>query len=219
MGKSDKEMAVKAVLFDFDFTLADPSAWLLPAWVEALDAIGERQADPAILKGVVGRPLAAQYARIVGEAPSGGRFETFERCYSAYRDRHAATQTAILDGVTGALGVLHHAGFVLGIISTGAIHRIRAILSHARLDRFFRVVKGGSEDKAPVILSVTDALGVDPGSAVYVGDHPEDCRAAVQARVGFIAVTTGAHTESDFPEGTVVLASVADLPGWILPTP
>ena len=198
MGKSDDEKAVKAVLFDFDFTLADPSAWLIPAWIEALGVIGERQPDPSILKGVVGRPLGAQYARIVGEAPSGGRFETFERRYSAYRDRHAATETVIFDGAAGALEALHHAGLILAIISSGAIHRIRAILSHASLDRFFHVVKGGSKDKAPVILSVTDSLGVDAGSAVYVGDHPEDCRAAVQARVGFIAVTTGAHTERRF---------------------
>jgi hypothetical protein len=51
----NNEMAVKAVLFDFDFALADPSAWLIPAWTEALDAIGEQQPDVSIMKGVVGR--------------------------------------------------------------------------------------------------------------------------------------------------------------------
>ena len=35
-------MDVRAVLFDFDFTLADPSPWLIPAWVEALR--GDRRA-------------------------------------------------------------------------------------------------------------------------------------------------------------------------------
>jgi hypothetical protein len=31
-----KFLDVRAVLFDFDFKLADPSAWLIAAWVEAL---------------------------------------------------------------------------------------------------------------------------------------------------------------------------------------
>jgi hypothetical protein len=69
----------------------------------------------------------------VGEAPSGRRFETFERCYRAYRDHHAATETAILGGAAGVLDALYGAGLILGIISTGALHRIRAILFHANL--------------------------------------------------------------------------------------
>jgi hypothetical protein len=83
---------------------------------------------------------------IVGEAPSGRQFETFERCYRAYRDHHAATETAIL----GALDALYGAGFILGIISTGAFQRIRVILFHANLHRFFGVVEGDSKDKAVV---------------------------------------------------------------------
>lgn len=211
-------MDVQAVLFDFDFTLTDPSVWLIPAWADGLGAIEEPPRDTATLKGVVGRPLKAQYSTIVGEPPSGVRFEKFERCYCRYRDQHAPAETIILPGVAATLEALTRAGIVLGIVSTGALQRLNAILTRTALDRYFRIVEAASRDKASAIAAVIDALGVETAGTVYVGDHPEDCRAASQAQVRFAAVRTGVHNVQDFPDGTIVLDSVADLPVQLLAT-
>lgn len=78
------------------------------------------------------------------------------------------------------------------------------------------MVNAAAHDKAAAIAAAIASLGVDACSSVYVGDHPEDCRSAQQAHVRFVGVTTGAHRASDFPDGTVILASVADLPTQLL---
>lgn len=132
------EIGVQAVLFDFDFTLADPTAWLIPAWIEALHAIGEPIPDSTTLKAVVGRPLRNQYLIIVGEPLSGARFGIFERSYQQYRDGHAPTETMMLPGVASTLDALGGAGIMLGIVSTGAAERLHAILIRTALERFPR---------------------------------------------------------------------------------
>ena len=105
---------------------------------------------------------------------------------------------------------------MLGIVSTGARERLNAVLTRTALERYFRVVNAAAQDKAAAIAAAIDSLGVDASGTVYVGDHPEDCRSAQQAHVKFLAVTTGAHGTSDFPDGTAILASVADLPAQLL---
>lgn len=208
-------MPVRAVLFDFDFTLADPSPRLLPAWTEALGAIGVSRPEEATLVRVVGRPLRAQYSMIVGQPASGERFETFERAYREYRDGHAPLETRIFPAVTAALEKLHRSGLALGVVSTGAANRVIPTLIRSGLRRFFRVAVPDSRDKAAGIHAAVRWLGVDAAAAIYVGDHPEDYRAATDAGVRFIAVKTGVHSEADFPEDTLVLSSVADLPAQL----
>jgi phosphoglycolate phosphatase len=209
-------LPVECVLFDFDFTLADPSPWLIPAWREALGAIQAPPPDAAGLRTVVGRPLRAQYAAIVREPPSGPRFEIFEGIYREYRDRHAGNETVLFPGAHAAIQALDRAGLVLGVVSTGAPERLHTILTRTGLASHFRVVHGAAAEKAPVIVSVAGALGLALPATLYVGDHPTDCQAATAAGSPFIAVGTGVHAAQDFPPETTVTSSIADLPGLLL---
>jgi phosphoglycolate phosphatase len=209
-------MTVRAALFDFDFTLADPTVWLIPAWVAALEAIGEPRPSEAVLKTVVGKPLRAQYWSIVGEQPAGARFEQFERIYAGYRDTHAPAKTRLVPAAESTLAALSSAGILLGIVSTGAPERLNAILKRARLDSYFHTIKAACRDKAAGIGDAIGCLGVDGANTVYVGDHPDDCKAAGLARVRFYAVKTGVHGDGDFPRGTVLLTSVAELTAQLL---
>ncbi len=107
----------------------------------------------------------------------------------------------------------------LGIVSTGAPKRLNAILSRTALDRYFRVVEAAARDNVVGIAAAIRSLDVDAAATVYVGDHPEDCRAAKQAqvkpmiapgRIGLI-LTTGAPRT-----GSTVCA--ASMPGrWAAP--
>jgi phosphoglycolate phosphatase-like HAD superfamily hydrolase len=123
---------------------------------------------------------------------------------------------AVREAVETTLSALHSAGILLGIVSTAAPQRLHAILTRPHLEKYFRTTKAASQKRAVDIGEALASLGVNPAGAAYVGDHPGDCTAAGQARVPLFAVTTGAHTASDFPEGAVVLASVADLPARLL---
>ncbi len=193
---------MRLVLFDFDFTLADPTPWLIPAWVEALAAIGYPPPDTAALTSVIGRTLATQFRQIVAQPASGPTFETFRRAYTSYRDAHAPAQTRFFPDVVPTLEALRASGHTLGIVSTGTPSRLHAILERAGLhDRFERVIAGAA-DKTTGILDAMKALNAAPANTTYIGDHPDDATFASRAGVGFIAILRGIHEPADFPPGT-----------------
>jgi phosphoglycolate phosphatase-like HAD superfamily hydrolase len=199
------------VLFDFDFTLTDPTPWLIPAWTEALGSVGLEPPDPAVLRKVIGHPLRRQFRLLVGDGVCGPLFGEFERVYVDCRTRFAPERTVLLPDVERTLGALRAGGRRLGIVSTGTGSRIEAVLRRFGIRDDFGIVVAGAADKAAGIGEAIAALRTTPSHTAYVGDHPMDCAAAAQAGTAFFAVLTGAHTASDFPAGTTAIQSLAEL--------
>jgi hypothetical protein len=70
-------------------------------------------------------------------------------------------------------------------------------------------------DKVAGIGEAVRDPGVNAQQVVYVGDHSDDCRAAPAAQVGFYAVEKGVYGKGDFPNGTTMLVTLAELPKYI----
>lgn len=204
------------ILFDFDFTLADPRGWLIPTWNEALDAIGLTPVSPSAILPLVGKPLSEQYSQIVGEKPAGPKFQKFERKYTEYRDCHAVSGTGIFAGVREIAELFTKLDYQLGIVSTGASRRLRSILEHYDLQRYFSALEAGCADKSTGIFSAMITLRLEASEVTYVGDHPEDQKAAQRSSVHFIGVMSGMYMPVDFEPGTTVISSIADLPSVLI---
>jgi len=121
--------------------------------------------------------------------------------------------THLLPGVRSALEGLRAAGYQLGVVSTGASGRIRRTLTRFQLMPYFTEtgIMGGAQNKLEALSKATTQFRMKPRETVYVGDRPDDADAAENAGVNFIGVTTGAFKGSDFPPGSKVVRSLADL--------
>jgi phosphoglycolate phosphatase len=202
----------RLLLFDFDFTLVDASECLFGALRKGLASIGAEDPLDSQLRPLIGIPLLKQYQVLTGRQDAK-EFATFERIYAKERSALERNGTNLLPSVRWALEGLRAAGYQLGVVSTGASGRIQRTLTRFQLMPYFTetAIMGGAQNKLEAISKAIRRFRTKPWETVYIGDRPDDADAAKNAGVNFIGVTTGAFRESDFPSGSRVVHSLADL--------
>ena len=207
----------RAVLFDFDLTLADSTGGAVECVNRALTEMGLPPAGHQAIRSTIGLSLAAALARLTGliDPVSAASFATkFVRC----ADLRMVELTSIFPEVSRVVRALKAAGIRTGIVSTKFRYRIELILARDGLRDAFDVIVGG-EDVArhkPDPEGVHRALGqigISGQDAFYVGDHPVDAMAAFAAGITFVAVLTGTAVRRDFGSwpDTVFIDSLRDL--------
>jgi phosphoglycolate phosphatase len=192
----------EAILFDFDFTLADSSAAIIECTHHALDLLGHERCESARIRSCIGLPLPEMYRRLTGE---DARAQRFFDAFMARADEIMESMTVLYDDAFDAVARLRSTGARTGIVSTKARRRITNVLVARGRDHLFDIVVGLEDvhspkpDPAGILLAVRH-LGVTPSRTLYIGDHPVDAQAAMAAGVQFCGVLTGephgAHFES-----------------------
>lgn len=205
-------MKYRLLLFDFDFTLVDASECLFGALRKGLASIGAENPSDSQLRSLIGIPLVKQYQILTGRHDAK-ELATFQHIYAKERSALESNGTHLLPGVRSALEDLRTAGYQLGVVSTGASGRIRRTLTRFQLMPYFTEagIIGDAQNKLEALSKATTLFRMKPGETVYVGDRPEDADAAKNAGLNFIGVTTGAFKDGDFPPGSKVVPSLADL--------
>jgi phosphoglycolate phosphatase len=209
---------LRAVVFDFDLTLADSSAGAVECVNHALAVLGLPCAAPERIVATIGLSLADTLRTLTGiDSPEiAARFlgHFVERA-----DAVMAESTFVYEHVPPLLASLRRAGLSLGVVSTKYRYRIEKILGRDSLAGHFGVIVGGEDvtrhkpDPMGLTLAV-ERLGVRGDEALYVGDHPVDAQTARAAGIPFVAVLTGASTIDSFApwKTRAVLRHVGDLP-------
>lgn len=211
----------RAVLFDFDLTLADLTLGAVECVNYALGAMALPRAEPEAIRATIGFSLAATLASLTGlTEPALAR--DFSAHFVKRADLRMAELTSVFPEVAETLDRLKSAGIKAGIVSTKFRYRIETILARQGLSEAFDVIVGGEDvmrhkpDPEGLVKAV-DRLGMRPGDSLYVGDHPVDAEAAVAAGIPFAAVLTGAAVRSDFERwpDSAFLGSLRDLAPWL----
>jgi phosphoglycolate phosphatase len=186
----------RAVLFDFDFTLADSSAAVVECVRFALHRLGLGTVEVDAVRRTVGLSLSDSFGVLTG-CNDPALVETFSKLFIERADEVMVPSTSLYPRSAYVLGALRERGIGTAIVSTKFRYRIRAILAAADLHDAVDVIVGG-EDIAqhkphpePLQHAVAQ-LGVDPTTSLYVGDHPIDGVAAKNAGIRFVHVMTGA---------------------------
>ena len=212
---------VRAVLFDFDFTLGDSADAIVHCSRAAFADMGLQPAEPSAIRRTIGLTLQESFRVLVGgaEAPPYDRdaaAEEYTRRYVAHADVVMTAMTSVYPPAVSVLAAMRARGVSTAIVSTKYRYRIESILAHAGLSGAVDVIVGGEDvtrhkPDPEGLRRALDGLGIEGGHAIYVGDHPVDGHAAARAGVRFVRVLTGEDFGDGPWAGIEPLATVKDV--------
>lgn len=211
----------RAILFDFDYTLADSSPGIIACANTALAQLGLPLAQPDRIRATIGLPLAETFVQLTGMHDPELQ-ATFVHLFTAHADRIMVDSTTLYDSGREVIPELVHQGLRLGVVSTKFRSRLEGVLEREGLLAFFSVLVGGDnvprQKPAPDgLLLAASLLALDVTDCLYVGDNPVDAQAARQAAMDFVGLLSGPTTAIAFDqeEQLALLPDLAALPGWL----
>ncbi len=211
----------QALLFDFDYTLADSSSAVVECANHALTGMGLEPAAPDAIRRTIGLSLPDTLATLAGEEHRPRALE-FRGLWRELSDQIMVRDTKLLPGMIEALVPLRKKGLTLGIVSTKYRSRIAAVLDREGAGHLFDTIVGGedvSEHKPHPegLLRALEQLGLAASVTLYVGDSTTDASAAERAGVEFIAVLSGVTEEAEFAghQTRAVVGGLSELQGLL----
>ncbi|MEO8674271.1 MAG: HAD-IA family hydrolase [Casimicrobiaceae bacterium] len=218
-------LAVDAVLFDLDGTLADTA----PDLGAALNRVRrDRGLAPVPLARL--RPYASHGARgLIGAGmavtPGDENYEALRDAFLAHYANALCVDSALFADVDAVLDALDARALPWGIVTNKATRYTTPLLASLRLAlRAGAVVCGDTMPFAkPHPAPLTEAasrLGVDPARCVYVGDARRDIDAGNAAGMRTLVARWGYIEPGDTPEtwpADGILDAPATLLRWLRP--
>jgi HAD superfamily hydrolase (TIGR01662 family) len=228
-GGLDRRVAVEAVLFDVDFTLAKPGPLLGPEGYRAAGArhgltlVPERYeaARTAAIEDLEHHPeldhdeeiwvrFTEDIVRGMGGEGEGVR-EVAEAITAGWL--HSAN-FELYEDVLPVLASLRESGVRIGLVSNTS-RDLGAFVEHFALDVDAWISSGvhGKVKPSPsIFLAALELLGVEPGAAVMVGDSPLD---DVEGARGLGMRAYLVDREGRFPERDDALPTLLALPALV----
>ena len=191
------------MFFDWDGTLVDSAAASLRSYVTLFASYGIAYGPDDFERTY--SPNWHRTYEMIG-LPREKWDEADDRWLTIYADE----ANELLPGAQVTLARLQAAGLAQGLVTSGSRPRVERDIARLTVDRFFGVVICGGDTPnrkphpEPLQLALA-RLGVEPSTAAYLGDSPEDIQMARAAGVFAIGIP-GA-----FPNRRALEASTPDL--------
>jgi phosphoglycolate phosphatase len=200
----------RALLFDFDGTLADSFDAIAASTNHARRQYGLPPMTVAEIRAYVGHGLTQLMRELVPTAPSA---EEAVGVYRAHHETVAIPMTTLIPGVGETIHTLHARGLKLGVCSNKAVAFTKRLVAHLFPAGEFAVVLGPDDVGVPkpdpaMLFEACRRLGVAVEEAIYVGDMDVDVRTAKAAGMACWLVPGGAGDPA---------AAIAAGPARILP--
>jgi phosphoglycolate phosphatase len=209
---------IRAVIFDFDLTLADSREGVTECVSYALRELGLPPAEPEAIHRTVGLSLPRTLEVLTGTVrhPLTGEFV---RRFAERADQVMAQGTTVFPEVREVIAALRARELRTAVVSTKFRYRIEGILGRDGLLHEFDAIVGGEDvtnhkpDPEGLLLATAE-LALPTPLVVYVGDHPVDAEAAHRAGIRFIGVLSGPSAREEFTAHPVdqFLESLGELP-------
>lgn len=206
---------IRAVVFDFDGTLAD-------SYQPITDSVNHVRAKHGL------GPLAVEEVRrFVGRGVEYLLNHTVPDCdlekdVPRYRAHHPSVMfqgTVLLPGARETAEALHRAGLLLAICSNKPRNFTRRLVEHLGLDSVFQAVLGPEDVPRPkpapdMLLTALSRLDTTREESLYVGDMVVDIQTARAAGVPVWVVPTGLDTRDalEAARPDCILDNLASLP-------
>jgi phosphoglycolate phosphatase len=218
-----RALAVAAVLFDLDGTLADTAGDL----AGALNRVrADRGLPPVPVDGL--RPHASAGARgLLGAGldvtPDDPDYPALRDAFLTYYAAGLDVTTRLFDGVAAVLDALDARGLRWGVVTNKAERYTAPVIEALGLARRAAVVVSGdttahAKPHPAPLLHAAEALAIAPAACVYVGDDLRDVVAGNSAGMATLVAEYGYLGESGSSEGwpaTGWIERPLDLLGWL----
>ena len=211
-----------AVVFDFDYTLADSSQGAVECINFALAEMGLAQVSEEAACRTIGLSLHETFLTL-GEHHEPQRCDEFHQLFVQRAEQVMSRLTVLYESVPAMVETLREGGLRLAIVSTKYRRRISEVLRRESLLHGFEVVIGGEdvEQHKPHpqgLFEAIEKLGCSPASIVYVGDSVVDAELAKRAGVPLIVVLSGVTPKTHFEnyQPLAVLEDVSHLANVLL---
>jgi phosphoglycolate phosphatase len=215
--KSEVMENIRAIIFDFDFTLADSSKG-----VEECVSYGFNMLDLPIpskqeIFKTIGLSLKETFITLAG-IQNKNKAEAFSHYFIQKADEVMADLTVIFDDVPNVIHLLKDNGILIGIVSTKFRYRIESILARENLLEYFDVIIGAEDvmnhkPNPESLLLALNKLNLSRSNVLYIGDSLTDAEAAKSAGISFGPVLSGMASKESFRnyQTLAILNNISDL--------
>ena len=209
-------MNSKAILFDFDGTLADTATDL----ARPLNRLRAARGLPELPIETL-RPFASSGARGLLEAglgilPDHPEFKPLREAFLRHYADEICVDTRLFPGMETLLAEIETRGLRWGIVTNKSTHLTRRIVAALGLDKRAACVVCG--DTTPhlkphpaSLLHAANELRLAPADCVYLGDDQRDMQAAQAAGMRSVAVGWGYGENLERWNADAVIARPMDL--------
>lgn len=188
----------RAILFDFDGTLADTAPGIVLTMQKTFAAMGLPEPAPAAIRATIGLPLR-ECVRLLGgldETAAEAGAATYRSLFPVYE----LGRVGIFPGVPQTLELLARRGYRMAVCTSRNKFSLDSLLQRHGLQHFFdAVVTGDTHPHRPkpapdMALFLMERLAAGGETTWVVGDTTFDIDMGNNARCTTVAVTYGNHS-------------------------
>ncbi len=203
-------MAVSHVVWDWNGTLLNDFDIILQATADACEGCRRDPLSADDYRTHFTRPIRLFYEAIFDREVTAPELSALSH---SFRDRYRvlAVDAKLAPGALVALDLVRRTGLAQSLLSmweheelAGAVERVGIRDYFVRIDG--QPAPGGMDSKSELLVEHLEALSVEPGSVLMIGDSLDDAAAARRVGTACVLVEGGSHHAADLRAAGVDVA-------------
>lgn len=210
---------IKAVIFDFDGTLANTIYSIQYFANNTLERYGLKTADTESFKRFIGDGAKKLIMRLLENAGADSKGETADKILKEYNESYDNNPLYLVrpyDGICEMLTELGKMNVKTAILSNKP-HGTACKITESIFEEFDFDAVYGQREGIPVkpdpmsVNMIMSELEVTPEECVYVGDTSTDMRTAINAGIFKIGVLWGFRDREDLKDADIIVENPSEI--------